>query len=123
MTMPRLSIRVVGYQVRTLGGASVVGEVEGVRERGVRVHKIPRHRGHHGYLPAAAIAWISDATNTIFLAEGISAESVADAPPPPGADPDGWHKSDEWWANLLGHYGLYESAGRGSEPFLHADQR
>lgn len=123
MSEAKLSVRVVGYQVRTTGGAAVVGEVEGVRERGLRVHKMPGHRGHHGYLPAEAVAWISDATNTIFLTEGISAEAVVDAPPPPGEDPDGWHKSSEWWADLLGHYGLYESEGRGNEPFLHADQR
>jgi hypothetical protein len=123
MTTPQISIRLVGYQVRTLGGASVVGEVEGVRERGLRIHKIPGHRGHHGYLPAETITWISDATNTIFLGDGLGAESVVDAPPPPGADPDGWHKSNEWWADLLGHYGLYESEGRGSEPFLHSDRR
>ena len=48
---------------------------------------------------------------------------MLDAPPPPDERPDGWHASDDWWADLLGHYGLYDSEGKGSEPFLHADQK
>jgi hypothetical protein len=123
ITQAELSIRLVGYQVRTLGGASAVGEVEGVRRRGIRVHRIPHHRGHHGYVPVEAIAWVSDATNTIFLAEGLTRTAVVDAPPPPEEGPEDWHKSENWWADLLGHYGLFECEGRGSEPFLHPDQR
>jgi hypothetical protein len=123
MATPQVSIQQVGYQVRTRDGSSVVGEVEGVRPRGVRVHKIRGHRGHHGYLPAELIARVDEATDTIFLVEGVTIDKVVDAPPPPDESPDGWHKSDEWWADLLGHYGLYESEGRGSEPFLHPDQK
>jgi hypothetical protein len=123
MSSTGLTIGVVGYQVRTADGDHPVGEVEGVRAKGVRVHRIPGHAGHHGYLPAKAIAQIDAATNTIFLGEGIDVGAVLDAPPPPGEDPDAWHKSSEWWADLLGHYGLYESEGRGSEPFLHPAQR
>lgn len=123
MSSTGLSIGVVGYQVRTADGDHPVGEVEGVRKKGVRVHRIPGHLGHHGYLPAEAIAQIDRATNTIFLREGIDVGDVVDAPPPRGEDPDGWHKSSEWWADLLGHYGLYESEGRGNEPFLHPAQR
>jgi hypothetical protein len=118
-----ITIRLVGYQVRTYGGVAAVGEVEGVRPHGVRVHRMPRHPRHHGYLPSEAIAWVSDATNTIFLREGLTLESVLDAPPPPDEGLDAWHKSGEWWADLLGHYGLFESEGRGSEPFLHPGQR
>ena len=113
----------MGYQARTLDGTTVVGEVEGVRPTGVRIHKIPGHPGHAGYLPAEAIARIDEPTNTVFLVEGIGPEQVLDAPPPPDESPEGWHKSADWWADLLGHYGLFDSEGRGSEPFLHADQK
>ncbi len=118
----RVDIRLVGYQVRDADGR-VLGEIEGVRPNGVRVHKIPGHPGHAGYLPAAALARVDHATNLVLLSLGISTEHVVDAPPPPDETPDGWHKSAEWWADLLGHYGLFESEGRKSEPFLHADQR
>src|SRR5947209_14435034 len=123
MSTAELSMKVVGYQVRTADGERAVGEVEGVRPQGVRLHRIAGHRGHHGYLPAKALARIDAATNTIFLRQGIDADQIVDAPPPPGEEPDGWHKSSEWWADLLGHYGLFESEGRGSEPFLHPAQR
>lgn len=124
--MPRASgrdIALVGYQARTADGATVVGEIEGVRPHGVRIHKIPGHHGHAGYLPEAAIRLIHRPTNTVFLMPGIGVDQVVDAPPPPDESPDGWHKSSDWWADLLGHYGLFESEGRTSEPFLHADQR
>ena len=123
MSRDDLSIRVVGYQVRTADGSRPVGEVEGVRPQGMRLHRLRDHAGHHGYLPADAITRIDSATNTIFLREGIDVDAIVDAPPPPNEDPDGWHKSSEWWADLLGHYGLYESEGRSSEPFLHPAQR
>lgn len=118
-----LTTAVVGYQAREAGGGTVVGEVQGVRPRGVRIHKIPGHPRHHGYLPAEAIARIDRSTNTLFLTPGIGVAEVLDAPPPPDERPDGWHASDDWWADLLGHYGLYDSEGKGSEPFLHADQK
>ena len=117
------SVRLVGYQTRIHDGTTVVGEIEGVRPKGVRIHKIPGHPGHAGYLPAEAIARIHEATNTVFLVEGIGPEQVLDAPPPPDESPEGWHKSADWWADLLGHYGLFDSEGRGSEPFLHPDQK
>ena len=94
-----------------------------MRPHGVRVHKIPGHARHHGYLPAELMARIDHATDTIFLVEGVTVDKVLDAPPPPDESPDGWHKSEEWWADLLGHFGLYESEGRKSEPFLHPDWR
>jgi hypothetical protein len=109
--------------VRTADGARAVGEVEGVRPNGVRLHRLVGHPGHHGYLPVEALERIDAATNTIFLRTGIGVEEIVDAPPPPGEEADGWRKSPEWWADLLGHYGLYESEGRGSEPFLHPAQQ
>lgn len=115
-------LRHIGYQVRDSDG-NVIGEVEGVRPAGIRVHKIPGHPGHAGYIPTAAFARIDAATNTITLAPGVHKDLVVDAPPPPDQAPDGWHKSADWWSDLLGHYGLFESEGRGSEPFLHPDQR
>lgn len=121
-TTASVDIRLVGYQVRDADGR-VLGEIEGVRPNGVRVHKIPGHPGHAGYLPAAAFARVDNATNTVLLSLGISTAQVVDAPPPPDETPDGWHKSAEWWADLLGHYGLFESEGRKNEPLLHADQR
>jgi hypothetical protein len=118
----KLDIRLVGYQVREADG-NVIGEIEGVRPAGVRVHKITGHPGRAGYLPRGAFANVDAATNTVFLCTGLTIEDVLDAPPPPDETPDGWHKSDDWWADLLGHYGLFESEGRTSEPFLHPDQR
>ena len=117
------SISLVGYQARASDGATVVGEIEGVRPNGVRIHKIPGHSGHAGYLPAEAIARVEEPTNTVFLVVGVGLEQVLDAPPPPDESPEGWHKSADWWADLLGHYGLFDSEGRGNEPFLHADQK
>lgn len=117
------SMKWVGYQARTSDGATVVGEIEGARPEGVRIHKIPGHAGHTGYLPASAIAGIEGSTNTVFLVSGVGLEQVLDAPPPPDESPDGWHKSADWWADLLGHYGLFDSEGRGNEPLLHADQK
>ena len=115
-------IRLVGYQVREAGGL-VIGEIEGVRPAGVRVHKMSGHAGAVGYLPGASFARIHDATNTVYLREGVTLANVLGAPPPPDESPDGWHKSADWWADLLGHYGLFESEGRKSEPMLHPDQR
>jgi len=123
MTDTSLSMQVVGYQVRTSGPSDVVGEVEGVRSRGLRLHKIPGHRGQRGYVPSEAVLWVSHGTDTIFLIEGIGADQVAGSPPPPDEGPDDWHKSADWWADLLGHYGLFDSSGKGSEPFLHPAQR
>lgn len=117
-----LDIGLVGYQVRAADD-TVIGEIEGVRPAGVRVHKVPGHPSHVGYLPGAAFARIDGATNTVFLHPGPSIDRILDAPPPPEETRDGWHKSTEWWANLLGHYGLFESEGRKSEPILHPDQR
>jgi hypothetical protein len=123
MTSDGISTKLVGYQVRTAGGDRVVGEVEGVRANGMRLHKLAGHPRHHGYLPAEAVATVDERTNTIFLRDGIDASKIVDAPPPPNEDPEDWHKSPDWWADLLGHYGLYESEGRGNEPFLHPAQR
>jgi len=123
VTQGGLTTQLVGYEVRTAGGAAVVGEVEGVRPMGMRVYRIPGHAGIRGYVPSGTILWISHGTNTIFLAEGVTADQVAGAPPPPDEGPDDWHTSPDWWADLLGHYGLFDSAGKGSEPFLHPAQR
>ena len=117
------STSMVGYQVREADGRTVVGEVDGVRPSGFRVHKIPHHRHEHGYLPAAAIATVDRVTNTIRLVDGIRRDAILEAPDPPDGSPEAWHRSDDWWADLLGHYGLYDAEGRGSEPFLHPDQR
>ena len=118
-----LDITVVGYQVRSTDGAAVIGEVEGVRPHGIRIHNLPGHRGRAGYLPDEMVGRVNRPANTLFLVAGIGVEQVVNAPPPPDESPDGWHKSTDWWADLLGHYGLFASEGRGSEPFLHPDQR
>ena len=119
MNRDALSIQLLGYEVRTDDDA-VVGEVEGVRPHGMRLTKITGHPGHHGYLPTEAVGAVDRRTGTIRLVPGISAGSVVDAPPPPGEDPDAWHTSPEWWADLLGHYGLSDPRGRSNQPFLHA---
>lgn len=113
----------VGYQVREADGRTVVGEVEGVRPSGLRIHKIPHHRRETGYLPAEAIATVDRATNTIGLVDGIALAAILEAPDPPDGSSEGWHLSGDWWADLLGHYGLFDPEGRGSEPFLHPDQK
>ena len=118
-----LGIKVVGYQVRSADGSSVIGEIEGVRPRGIRVHKLTGHPRQAGYVPQEMIEGVEASTNTVFLAAGIGVEQVTGAPPPPDESPDGWHKSSDWWADLLGHYGLFVSEGRKSEPYLHADQK
>ena len=81
-----LDIRLVGYQVRAADD-TVIGEIEGVRPAGVRVHKIPGHPSHAGYLPGAAFARIDGATNTVFLHPGPSIDRILDAPPPPNESP------------------------------------
>lgn len=121
-TTEKLNTMVVGYQVRGADGA-VVGEVQGVRPRGLRLHKIPGHARHAGYLPAEAIARVDTAMDTIMLRTGITLDAILDAPAPPDEGPDSWHVSGDWWADLLGHYGLFEPEGRAGEPFLHADQK
>jgi hypothetical protein len=118
-----LGVDLVGFQARTAGGGEPVGEIQGVSRRGLRIHKIPGHMKRAGHVPAEAIASVDHATDTILLREGIGLRQVLDAPAPPDEGPDAWHMSNEWWADLLGHYGLYEAEGRGNEPFLHADQK
>jgi hypothetical protein len=116
------TVAIVGYQVRS-ADQSIIGEIEGVRRRGVRLHKFPGHPGHVGYLPAEAIAEVRESTNTAVVKSGITLTHILDAPHPPNEGADEWHKSNEWWADLLGHFGLFESEGRGNEPYLHPDQR
>ena len=122
-TMIEPTTALVGYQVREADGRTVVGEVDGIRPSGLRIHKIPRHRGRVGYLPAEAIATVDRATNTIRLRDGIRLAAILDAPAPPHEGREDWHLSGDWWADLLGHYGLFDAEGRGSEPFLHPDQK
>jgi hypothetical protein len=122
-TMIEPTTAMVGYQVREADGRTVIGEVHDVRPSGIRVHKIPHHRRQEGYLPAAAIAAVDRATNTVRLREGIRLDGILDAPEPPDGSREGWHLSADWWADLLGHYGLFDAEGRGSEPFLHPDQK
>ena len=119
----QLGISVVGYQVRSADGSAVIGEIEGVRTRGIRVHKLTGRPRRTGYIPQEMIGGVEATTNTVFLAPSIEVEQVTAAPPPPDESPDGWHKSSDWWADLLGHYGLFASEGRTSEPYLHADQK
>jgi hypothetical protein len=117
-------ISAVGHQVRTALGNDVVGVVEDVAADCVRVHKIPGHPGRVGYVPEQAIEYVDPWTNTARLRAGIEVAQVLDAPRPTGASATGaCHKRTKWWSDLLGHYGLYASEGRASEPFLHPDQR
>ena len=119
---PTVDARLVGDLVRQADGTPV-GEAEGVRRSGIRIHKIPGHPGRAGYVPAVALAGIGRATHTVTLIRELTLARLVDAPPPPDQSPDTWHKSPDWWADLLGHYGLFESNGRNNEPFLHPDQR
>ena len=122
-TIHELTTAVVGYQTRAADGTTVVGEVQGVRPRGIRIHKIPGHPRHHGYVPAEAVDRIEPNTNTVFLVPGVGLTEIVDAPVPPDESPDGWHGRGDWWADLLGHYGLSDPEGKGSGPFLHADRK
>jgi len=110
----------VGYQVRALGTASIVGDVESVHARGFGIHRIPGHPAVRRDVPGEAIAWISHATRTVFLAEGIDAEVLADAPPLLSRGDRG---GERWWANVLGHDALYASAQRGGAPLPHRAER
>lgn len=120
MTTTELTTALVGYEARQEDGRTVVGEVEGVHARGVRVHKIPGYPGRHGYIPAEAIERIDRALDVLVLRPGITGEGVANAPAPPDDSPGGWHVSTDWWADLLGHFGLFDPEGRGDGPYLHA---
>lgn len=118
-TVESITGQVVGYQVRAAGNAEVLGEVEGARPRGIRVDRIPGHPGVRGYAPAGAVLWISHGTGTIFLDEGITPDLVAAAPVPPDEGLEDWYMSDDWWDELLGHYGLVGAAGARGRPALH----
>ncbi len=83
----RLRMATVGYQVRTADGTVVIGEVEGVRPEGVRVHKIPGHPRHAGYLPDAMITSVDPSTNTVVVAPGIGIDQVVERAAAPGREP------------------------------------
>lgn len=119
-TLPQ---RWLGYVVRTHGNRAVVGEIEGVQARGVRLKNMPDHPGRHGHLPAEAIESADRRTRVATLRIGILPEAVIDAPAPPDDSADGWYTSAEWWADLLGHYGLYTASGRSSRPLLRIGSR
>ena len=55
----------------------------------MRIHKIPRHPGRHGYLPAEAVERVDGGTDVLVLRPGITADSVAGAPRPPDEDEPG----------------------------------
>ena len=118
-----LTTGIVGYQVREADGVRRLGEIEGIGGRGIRIHRIPGHMRRHGYLPADAIARVDRVTDTVILVPGATLEQMLEAPEPPDGGATAWHMSDDWWADLLGHYGLFDPEGRGNEPFLHPDQR
>ena len=113
------SIRMIGYQVRALEAGAVVGEVEGVCEQGLAIHRIPGHSARHGYLPAEAIMLVSHQRGTIVLVDGIDAASILDAPPPPTrAGRRRRLRGEEWWATLRDHYGLSECRAAADESSL-----
>ena len=114
-TLPQ---RWLGYVVRTHGNGAVVGEIDAVQPRGVRLRDLLDHPGCHGYLPAEAIESADRRTRTATLRIGILPEAVVDAPAPADESADGWYASAEWWADLLTHYGLYTASGRSSRPLL-----
>jgi len=75
-----LGPRVVGYRVRTFGGDHMVGEVEDVDVRGIYVRRTRiRHGYDHRRIPLEGIAWVSDATNTVFLAAGVDPDLAGGA--------------------------------------------
>jgi len=120
--LDEITMDLLGFQVRD-AEARPIGEVEGIRADGFRLHRLHGRGTGHAFLPAAAVAGVDRATNTIHLIPGIGLDTVLDAPRPPDGAADAWRKSPEWWADLLGHYGLFETEGRGNEPVLHPDQR
>ena len=115
-----LNTDIDGYQVRTADRSEAIGEIEGVMAHGVRLHKLTGHAGHAGYLPSEAIARVDKDTDTVYLVHGVEMSTILDAPAPPN---DAWRTSPEWWADLLGHYGMFDAEGKGNEPMLHPDQR
>lgn len=119
-TLPR---RWLGYVVCTHGNRAVVGEIDGVQARGVRLRNLPGHPGRRGYLPAEAIESADRRTRVATLRIGILPDAVVEAPAPPDERDDGWFTSPDWWADLLGHYGLYTASGRRSRPLLRVGGR
>ena len=115
-------LTLVGYLVREHGSEIPIGRVDGVAEGCARVDHISGFPGQVGYLPERAIGVIDPDTSTIELRPGIGIMDVVNAPQPAKPDAFGWHKSPEWWSDLLRHFGLTVSEGRGNEPVAHPGQ-
>ncbi|MFN8110383.1 MAG: hypothetical protein U0Y82_11155 [Thermoleophilia bacterium] len=113
-------IRLVGYEVRTADGDHV-GLIEGVGADGMRLHHLADRPTAGGWVPLMAVDRVDHALDTVLLMPGVDMDVILAAPPRADTDPDGWHKSNDWWADMLGHLGLFESEGRGSGPFIHHD--
>lgn len=121
--LDQITMDLVGYRVRTADGMPV-GEIDAVGPRGLRLHKMAgQGMMRHGYVPAEAVAGVDRDTDVVVLEPGIAMDSITAAPAPPGGDTGAWRESDDWWADLLGHYGLYDAGGKGAGPFLHPGGR
>lgn len=105
-----LDLRLVDLSVRAADG-TLIGEVEGVRPLGVRLHRIPGHPRRAGYLPGAAFAQTDEITKTLFLRPRLSIERILDAPLPPEDTRGRWRRSADWWAELANHSGPCGPAG------------
>jgi len=97
----------IGYRVVAFGGGPVIGEVEGIGWYCLRVHRIPGHPGRVVYVPARGIAFVDPPAGAVGLAPGIGVAEVLAAPVPSVTDAGAWHRSPEWWADLLAHFGYW----------------
>jgi hypothetical protein len=112
------ALPMIGYRVVEVGGDDAIGEVEGIGWYCLRVHRIPGAPGRVVYVPARAIVSVGPASRAIVLAAGIGIDQMLAAPVPSACDSGAWHRSPEWWADLLAHYGYWapEPAPVGAPP-------
>jgi len=95
----------VGHRVVEFGDGYAVGAVESTGWYCLRVNAIPGASGRVVYVPTRAIEWVDATARAIVLAPGIGIEEMLAAPEPSAGNAGARHRSPEWWADLLAHYG------------------
>jgi len=101
------ALPMIGDRVVEFGGDDAIGAVEWIGWYCLRVQRIPGAPGRVVYVPAGAIDAVDPAARTIVLAAGIGIDQMLAAPVPSASERGTWHRSPEWWADLLAHYGYW----------------
>lgn len=114
------ALPMVGYRVVESGDASAIGEVDGIGWYCLRVHNVRDAPGRVVYVPARAIDRVDASAGAVILAPGIGVHEMLAAPVPSASAAGDWHRSPEWWADLLAYYGYWVpgpgwTSGRGAE--------